>query len=115
MPEVTTRLPGGDFRFAMTAGELIRYTPTGDRDRDVKVVTQMCISALEELIRRRPDQWLWAPRHWLDINRGHDAEYADWKPEIVDETIDFLMQWYKAATDISYSPASGLLMKCHRL
>ena len=83
MPEVTTRLPGGDFRFAMTAGELIRYTPTGDRDRDVKVVTQMCISALEELIRRHPDQWLWAPRHWLDINRGHDAEYADWKPEIV--------------------------------
>ena len=83
MPEVTTRLPGTDFRFAITAGELIRYTPTGDRERDVLTVTQMCISALEELIRRHPEQWLWAPRHWLDINRGHDAEYADWKPEIV--------------------------------
>ena len=80
MPEVTTRLPGGDFRFAMTAGELIRYTPTGDRERDVQIVTQMCISALEELIRRHPEQWWWAPRHWLDINRGHDAEYSDWKP-----------------------------------
>ena len=82
MPEVTTRLPGEDYRFEMTAGELIRYTPTGDRERDVLIVTQMCISALEKLIRRHPEQWLWAPRHWLDINRGHDAEYANWKPEI---------------------------------
>ena len=81
MPEVTTRLPGEDYRFAMTAGELIRYIPTGDRERDVRIVTQMCISALEKLIRRHPEQWLWAPRHWLDINRGHDAEYANWKPE----------------------------------
>ena len=55
MPEVTRRLPGEDFRFAMTAGELIR---------------------------KHPEQWLWAHRHWLDINRGHDAEYADWKPEV---------------------------------
>jgi len=78
MPEVTTRLPGGNFRFAMTAGELIRYTPTGDREHDVRAVTQMCISALEELIRRHPEQWWWAPRHWLDINRGHDTEYANW-------------------------------------
>ena len=82
MPEVTTRLPGGDFRFAITTGELINYTPTGDRERDVRIVTQMCISALEELIRRHPEQWLWAHRHWLDINRGRDAEYANWKQEV---------------------------------
>ena len=82
MPEVTTRLPGEDFRFAMTAGELIRYTPTGDREKDVLTVTQMCISALEKLIRKHPEQGLWAPRHWLDIHRGHDAEYANWKPKI---------------------------------
>lgn len=81
MPMVVTRLPGGEFRFAITAEELIRYAPTGDRERDVQVVTQMCISALEKLIRRHPEQWWWAPRHWLDINRGHDAEYANWKPE----------------------------------
>ena len=80
MPEVTTRLPGGDYRFEMTAGELIRYTPTGDKERDVYTVTQMCITALEKLIRRHPEQWLWAPRHWMDIERGHDEEYANWKP-----------------------------------
>ena len=80
MPEVTTRLPGEDYRFEMTAGELIRYTPTGDKERDVYTVTQMCITALEKLIRRHPEQWLWAPRHWMDIERGHDEEYANWKP-----------------------------------
>ena len=80
LPEVNTRLPGEDFRFEMTCGELIRYTPTGDKERDVAILTQQCISALEALIRRHPEQWLWAPRHWLDIDRSCAAEYADWKP-----------------------------------
>ena len=81
LPEVTVRLPGDDFRFQMTAGELIRYAPTGDKERDVAVVTQMCMSALEKLIRRTPEQWLWAPRHWLDIDRSCAAEYAGWRPK----------------------------------
>ena len=80
LPELNTRLPGEDFRFEMTCGELIRYTPTGDKERDVALLTQQCLSALEELIRRHPEQWLWAPRHWLDINRSCAAEYANWKP-----------------------------------
>jgi len=80
LPELNTRLPGEDFRFEMTCGELIRYTPTGDKERDVALLTQKCISALEELIRRHPEQWLWAPRHWLDIDRSYAAEYANWKP-----------------------------------
>lgn len=80
MPELTTRLPGENFRFEMTAGELIRYTPTGDKAKDVATVTQMCISALEKLIRRHPEQWLWGTRHWLDRDRKYSAEYADWRP-----------------------------------
>ena len=81
MPEVTTRLPGENFRFEMTAGELIRYTPTGNRERDVEIVTQMCISALEKLIRQHPEQWLWGTRHWLDRDRKYSAEYAGWRPK----------------------------------
>lgn len=81
IPGVTTRLPGGNFRFELTAGELIRYTPTGDKERDVAVVTQMCISALEKLIRRHPEQWLWCTRHWLDRERRHAADYANWRPK----------------------------------
>lgn len=81
MPELLTRLPGEDFSFEMCAGELIRYTPTGDKAHDVAVVTQMCISALEKLIRQHPEQWLWCTRHWLDRERGSAAEYADWHPK----------------------------------
>ena len=87
LPELNTRLPGDDFRFEMTCGELIRYTPTGDKERDVALLTQQCISALEELIRRHPEQWLWAPRHWLDINRSCAAEYANWKPRFSPEDV----------------------------
>ena len=86
LPELNTRLPGEDFRFEMTCGELIRYTPTGDKQRDVAILTQKCISALEELIRRHPEQWLWAPRHWLDIDRSYAAEYANWKPRYSPDT-----------------------------
>lgn len=79
LPEITVRV-GDDFRFELRCGKLIRYQPTGDKTKDVQVVSQMCISALEEMIRKDPDQWLWAPRHWLDINRRQAEEYHNWKP-----------------------------------
>ena len=80
MPEVTVRLPGGNYHFALRLGNLIRYAPTGDRERDVYEITQLCISELERLIRIAPEQWLWAPRHWLDINRRDTDAYRNWRP-----------------------------------
>lgn len=70
VPEVTRRLPGNKFQFEIVCGAPICYTPTGDKQHDVQEITQQCISALEALIRQDPVQWLWTPRHWLDINRG---------------------------------------------
>ena len=63
-------------------GKLIRYTPTGDKEKDVQIITQQCISALEKMIREEPLQWLWAPRHWLDINRRQAPLYKNWKPPV---------------------------------
>ena len=79
--ELTFRT-GDNFNFDLRVGKLIRYTPTGDKEKDVQAVTQMCISALEKLIREDPIQWLWAPRHWLDINRRQAPLYKDWKPPV---------------------------------
>ncbi len=79
VPEMTFRA-GDDFRFDLRLGKLIRYTPTEDKDGDVQKVTQLAISALEEMIREAPEQWLWAPRHWLNLNRRNAEEYKDWKP-----------------------------------
>ncbi|MBI4758644.1 MAG: hypothetical protein HY783_06550 [Chloroflexi bacterium] len=35
----------------------IEYEATGDRQRDVAALTQKIVSALEEIIRKHPDQW----------------------------------------------------------
>ena len=68
LPEVTRRLPGKDFRFEIVLGNLIKYEPTDDKERDVQVVTQMCTTELERLIREQPEQWMWAARRWLDMD-----------------------------------------------
>ena len=78
-PEVTVRI-ADDFRFELRFGKPIRYQPTGDKQKDVLVISQMCISELEEMIRECPEQWLWAPRHWLDIDRRQAEQYRNWKP-----------------------------------
>ncbi|WP_417169715.1 lysophospholipid acyltransferase family protein [Victivallis sp.] len=82
LPELTFRT-GKNFNFDLRVGKLIRYTPTGNKDVDVQAITQQCISALEQMIREAPLQWLWAPRHWLDINRRQAPLYKDWKPPVL--------------------------------
>ncbi len=81
LPELTFRT-GNNFNFDLRVGKLIRYTPTGDKEKDVQIITQQCISALEKMIREEPLQWLWAPRHWLDINRRQAPLYKNWKPPV---------------------------------
>lgn len=78
-PEVTRRV-GDNFEFELELGDLIRYTPTGNKQEDIRILTQQCISALEKLLRKQPEQWLWAPRHWLDIDRRCAPQYQNWKP-----------------------------------
>jgi KDO2-lipid IV(A) lauroyltransferase len=70
MPEITRRC-GDNFDFEIVVGDLIRYTPTGDKDKDIQTVTQMYTTELEKLISEDPSQWLWAHRRWLNINRKH--------------------------------------------
>lgn len=77
VPEVTRRVPGDEFRFEVVCGAPITHVPTGDKQRDIQELTQKCISALESLIRREPEQWLWTPRHWIDINRGQSTASPD--------------------------------------
>ena len=43
--------------------------PSGSMEQDIKTLTQMFTSAIEEEIRRDPTQWLWSHRRWLDLNR----------------------------------------------
>lgn len=70
---------------SMTRNEDGRYTlrfypaldikPTGDFRHDLLAVTQQCQGAVESIIRRYPDQWLWFHRRWKQRPRL-SAEWA---------------------------------------
>lgn len=66
-PEITRRV--GPFQFEFVFGKLIEFQPTGDKERDIRTLTQLYTSELERLIADQPEQWLWAHRRWLDIDR----------------------------------------------
>ena len=53
-----------DHRHHFWFGELIEYTPTGDRERDEYAVTEMCSKVTEQAIRAHPEQWVWFHRRW---------------------------------------------------
>jgi KDO2-lipid IV(A) lauroyltransferase len=52
--------------------ELIR---TGDEERDVLENTQKFTKVLEEIIRRYPDQWIWAHGRWNTRPKGEPPVY----------------------------------------
>lgn len=51
-------------RHIVEYGPAIELIRTGDTDADVIANTQRFQAALEERIRRHPDQWLWIHRRW---------------------------------------------------
>ncbi len=54
----------GPFRYRMVTGLPIRFTPTGDKERDtVELLTELN-RRLEIVIRRYPEQYLWAHKRW---------------------------------------------------
>jgi len=57
------------FHFEIVGDSLIRYAPTGDKDADIKAICQLFTSSIERFVRKYPEQWIWAHRRWLDINR----------------------------------------------
>jgi KDO2-lipid IV(A) lauroyltransferase len=68
VPQLTRRLDN-KFNFEFVVGDLIKFTPTGNKEQDVLTVTQLYTTALEKMIAEHPEQWLWAHRRWLNIHR----------------------------------------------
>lgn len=76
LPLVFVRMDD-EFHFMMTtAGEFIRYTPTGDKEKDIRNITESYTVSFEKLIRKYPDQWIWEHRRWLDCGRK-----GTWSPD----------------------------------
>ena len=44
--------------------EEIVYKGTGNKDEDIKALTQHCTSMIEEKVKQYPEQWLWFHNRW---------------------------------------------------
>ncbi|MCS6801232.1 MAG: lysophospholipid acyltransferase family protein [Chloroflexota bacterium] len=76
VPTAVFRRP--DNRFELLVDESFCYAPRGDREHDIRSLTQAMASALEALVRRQPEQWyifreLWPVRATLTAPRSAPA------------------------------------------
>jgi len=53
-----------DGRYRVLFGEEVHLVRTGDKIRDVEENTALFSSAIENIIRKYPDQWFWFHRRW---------------------------------------------------
>jgi len=51
-------------RFRVEFGSALPLVRTGDKGRDIKINTRQYNRALEEIIRRYPEQWFWVHQRW---------------------------------------------------
>lgn len=49
-------------------GELIKYAPTGDKEKDIQAITQALITEAEKLIMAHPEQWYMFRDFWNKKN-----------------------------------------------
>lgn len=54
----------GEQRYVLHFLPALQLANTGDDDRDATANTQIFTTALEDVIRRYPEQWLWVHRRW---------------------------------------------------
>ena len=52
------------FHYRMVTGDPIRFTPTGDKEKDTSDLLTEINRRLEAVVRRYPEQYLWAHKRW---------------------------------------------------
>jgi Kdo2-lipid IVA lauroyltransferase/acyltransferase len=62
-------------KYVLRFGEEIALTRSGDDERDVVENTARFTAAIEDAIRRHPDQWLWVHRRWKTRPEGKAPVY----------------------------------------
>ncbi len=72
VPVFGVPMPGGKYRITyLPEVPVERIAVAGDRESDVRAVTQECTRIIEEEVRRRPECWLWMHKRWK--RRPHEA------------------------------------------
>jgi KDO2-lipid IV(A) lauroyltransferase len=78
MPILPTwqRRVGKGFKHVITIERPLTAPATGDRERDVWLLTQEITKRVEAWVREVPDQWLWGHRRWKTRPEDPDS----WRP-----------------------------------
>ncbi len=61
--------------YVLRFGPQITLPATGNSEVDVLASTQACTAAIEQWVRRYPDQWLWVHRRWKTRPPGEPPIY----------------------------------------
>ena len=62
-------------RYVLHFGPELVFDRTEDAESDILAATQICTQAIENWIRRYPDQWLWIHRRWKTRPPGETGIY----------------------------------------
>jgi Kdo2-lipid IVA lauroyltransferase/acyltransferase len=62
-------------KYVLRFGPAIRLVETGDAEADAVANTALFTAAIEDYVRRYPDQWLWVHRRWKTRPEGEPPVY----------------------------------------
>lgn len=65
-------VPGPRGTYRIVYGPEVVYERTGDRDRDVRALTERCTKIIEAQVRKRPEYWLWMHERWKSRPRERE-------------------------------------------
>lgn len=57
----------GPMKYTIHIQPPLKYEKTGDKDKDVRAIIEAIHAELEKMIRRYPEQYLWAHRRWRNV------------------------------------------------
>jgi KDO2-lipid IV(A) lauroyltransferase len=63
-------------KYVLEFGERLELVCTGNDELDIVTNTQICTTAIEQWIRRYPEQWLWVHRRWKTRPPGEPSLYS---------------------------------------
>jgi KDO2-lipid IV(A) lauroyltransferase len=63
-------------KYVLEFGERLPIARTGDDEADIVTNTQTCTTAIEQWVRRYPEQWLWVHRRWKTRPPGEPPLYS---------------------------------------
>jgi KDO2-lipid IV(A) lauroyltransferase len=63
-------------KYVLEFGERLSLVCTGNDEQDIVTNTQICTTAIEQWIRRFPEQWLWVHRRWKTRPPGEPSLYS---------------------------------------